>query len=70
MGAGRHGAGDAALVDGMALSALAQSKLRGYVDLAPLRATLDSVTATLLDLFSLVDARCLLGVSRRRRAPY
>ena len=63
------GAGDAALVDGMAVSALARSKLRGRADLAPLLATLDSVTATLLDLFSLVDARYLLGMSRRRRAP-
>ena len=47
----------------MATSALARSKLRGRTDLGPMRATLDSVTATLLDLFSLVDARYLLGVS-------
>ena len=47
----------------MATSALARSKLRGRTDLGPIRATLDSVTATLLDLFSLVDARYLLGVS-------
>ena len=47
----------------MATSALARSKLRGRTDLGPMRATLDSVTATLLDLFSLVDVRYLLGVS-------
>ena len=50
----------------MATSALARSKLRGRTDLGPMRAALDSVTATLLDLFSLVDARYLLGVSARR----
>ena len=58
----------AARVAGMAASALAKSKLRGRSDLGALRATLDSVSATLLDLFSLVDATYLLGVSARARA--
>ena len=47
---------NAALVNRMAVSALARFKLRRHAELAPMR-------TALLDLFSLVDARYLLGAS-------
>jgi len=48
-------------VEGMAISTYAKSKLRGQKDLSKIKSTLDALSATLLDLFSLVDSKYLLG---------
>mmetsp|Transcript_37486 Transcript_37486/g.68881 ORF Transcript_37486/g.68881 Transcript_37486/m.68881 type:complete len:1018 (+) Transcript_37486:72-3125(+) len=50
-----------ALLDTMAVSAAARNKLNGQKDLTSIRGRLDSVIATILDLFSLVDSEYLLG---------
>ena len=49
------------LVESMAVSEIAKQKLKNQKDLSKFRVKLDSVTATLLDLFSLVDSKYLLG---------
>lgn len=51
------------LLDTMAVSALAKSKIKKQSHLGRMHSTIDAVTATLLDLFSLVDSKYLLGVS-------
>lgn len=45
----------------LAVSSFAKHRLRGQTDLSRLLSTLDALTATLLDLFSLVDSKYLLG---------
>lgn len=52
------------LIDTLAVSAFSRSKLGKQTDLSRLRGNLNALTATLLDLFSLVDSRYLLGVSQ------
>ncbi|KAL3762976.1 hypothetical protein ACHAWU_001123 [Discostella pseudostelligera] len=49
------------LIESMSVSSLVRSKLKGKKELSKLRENLDSVTATLLDLFSLIDSKYLLG---------
>ena len=49
------------VVDRMAVSGIIRQKLNNQKDLSKVRVKLDSVTATLLDLFSLVDSKYLLG---------
>ena len=50
------------MLETMAVSALAHSKLRKQKDLTKMRGKLDALTATLLDLFSLVDGKYFIGV--------
>ena len=45
----------------LSVSSFARDKLSRGTDLLPLKSTLDALTATLLDLFSLVDSKYLLG---------
>lgn len=45
----------------MTVSAYAHSQLRRKKDLSTMREKLDGLTATLLDLFSLVDSKYFLG---------
>jgi hypothetical protein len=57
-------AGDAdpkKLLETMSISAYAKSQLRRKNNLSSMRSKLDGLTATLLDLFSLVDSKYLLG---------
>ena len=49
------------LIDSMSVSTLARSKLKKKKDLSKLRGNLNSLTATLLDLFALVDSKYFLG---------
>jgi len=49
------------MLETMAVSALAHSKLRRQKDLTKMRGKLDALTATLLDLFSLVDGKYFIG---------
>eukprot|EP00571_Detonula_confervacea_P016021 CAMPEP_0172307836 /NCGR_PEP_ID=MMETSP1058-20130122/8599_1 /TAXON_ID=83371 /ORGANISM="Detonula confervacea, Strain CCMP 353" /LENGTH=991 /DNA_ID=CAMNT_0013020113 /DNA_START=141 /DNA_END=3113 /DNA_ORIENTATION=- len=49
------------MIETMAVSALSHSKLKRQKDLSRMRGKLDALTATLLDLFSLVDSKYLLG---------
>lgn len=48
-------------INRMAVSSFAIHQLSRGKDLSPLKSTLDALTATLLDLFSLVDSKYLLG---------
>lgn len=48
-------------VETMATSRFAKERLKGQNDLSKIHATMDALTATLLDLFSLVDSKYLLG---------
>jgi hypothetical protein len=50
-----------ASVDSMATSGFAKKELRNQKDLSKIWGTMDALTATLLDLFSLVDSKYLLG---------
>lgn len=49
------------LIESMAVSAIAHSVLRGQKDLTKIKGRLTGLTATLLELFSLVDSKYLLG---------
>ena len=49
------------LLETMSVSAYAHTQLRKKMDLSTMRGRLDALTATLLDLFSLVDSKYLLG---------
>lgn len=49
------------MLDSISVSTLARSKLNRKSDLSKLRGNLDALTATLLDLYSLVDSKYLLG---------
>jgi hypothetical protein len=49
------------VLETMTVSSYAHSQLRRKQDLSTIRGTLDGLTATLLDLFSLVDSKYLLG---------
>ncbi len=48
-------------IQAMSVSSFAREKLSQDKDLSPLKSSIDAVTATLLDLFSLVDSKYLLG---------
>jgi hypothetical protein len=48
-------------VETMAKSSIAKQYLKGQKDLSKIHGTMDALTATLLDLFSLVDSKYLLG---------
>jgi hypothetical protein len=54
------------LIDSLSVSSLVRSKLKGKKELSKLRENLDSISATLLDLFSLVDSKYFLGGERER----
>lgn len=49
------------LLDSISVSTLARSKLKKKKDLSKFRGNLDALTATLLDLFSLIDSKYFLG---------
>jgi hypothetical protein len=49
------------LLKTMSISAYAQSQLRRKNNVSSMRSKLDGLTSTLLDLFSLVDSKYLLG---------
>lgn len=49
------------LIQDLTVSSFARKKLSKDRDLSPLKSPLDALTATLLDLFSLVDSKYLLG---------
>ena len=48
-------------VEEMATSSFAKQRLKNEKDLSRIHSTMDALTATLLDLFSLVDSKYLLG---------
>ncbi|KAL7508779.1 hypothetical protein ACHAXN_005857 [Cyclotella atomus] len=48
-------------VEAMATSSFAKERLKNKKDLSNIHGTMDALTATLLDLFSLVDSKYLLG---------
>jgi hypothetical protein len=48
-------------IQDLSVSSFAREKLAQGRDLSPLKSSIDAVTATLLDLFSLVDSKYLLG---------
>ena len=48
-------------IEDLSVSSFAKKKVARVKDLSPLKSTLDALTATLLDLFSLVDSKYLLG---------
>ena len=51
------------VIKAMSVSKLPQLKMKKPKDLSNFRANLDALTATLLDLFSLVDSKYFIGVS-------
>ena len=57
----REAADPIQLLETMSVSAFAHTQLRKKMDLSTMRGRLDALTATLLDLFSLVDSKYLLG---------
>jgi len=56
-----NAASDGSISDSIGVSAWMKGKLRGQTDLKSIWHSLDALSATLLDLFALVDSTYLLG---------